>query len=102
MCKNCGRGHSPGSNAIVFCDGCNGAWHQFCHDPPIEGEVVRVEEREWVCGACEGGRREREREMGELEGRVRAEGWGAEEVSFLFFWVAAGGGLLGWGGGCRC
>lgn len=69
MCRNCGRGHSPASNAIVFCDGCNGAWHQFCHDPLIGAEVVREVEREWVCSGCGGGR------------KVVGEGWGVEEVS---------------------
>lgn len=81
MCKNCGRGHSPESNAIVFCDGCNAGWHQFCHDPVIGGEVVREREREWVCGGCESGGRVAGKGLGE---RVRGEGWGAEEVSLDF------------------
>ena len=92
MCRNCGRGHSPPSNAIVFCDGCNGPWHQFCHDPPIEGEVVRVEEREWVCAGCEGGRWERE----VLEGRVGGEGWSGEEVSAVLLGLC---GVAGAGAG---
>ncbi|KAA6415302.1 MAG: hypothetical protein FRX48_00017 [Lasallia pustulata] len=54
VCKNCGRGHSPESNAIVFCDGCNAGWHQFCHDPVIGGEVVREREREWKRRYFEG------------------------------------------------
>ncbi|KAL2008110.1 hypothetical protein VTN00DRAFT_8092 [Thermoascus crustaceus] len=51
-CIHCQRGHSPSSNAIVFCDECNRAWHQFCHDPPIEKEVIAVKEMEWFCGEC--------------------------------------------------
>ncbi|PYH82177.1 hypothetical protein BO82DRAFT_282634, partial [Aspergillus uvarum CBS 121591] len=51
-CTRCQRGHSPLSNAIVFCDECNGAWHQLCHDPPISVEVVTVQEKEWFCGEC--------------------------------------------------
>lgn len=51
-CIHCQRGHSPSSNAIVFCDECNCAWHQFCHDPPIEKEVIAVKEMEWFCGEC--------------------------------------------------
>ncbi|PYH41490.1 phf1/phf2 family PHD finger domain-containing protein [Aspergillus saccharolyticus JOP 1030-1] len=51
-CTRCQRGHSPLSNAIVFCDECNGAWHQLCHDPPISVEVVAVKEKEWFCGEC--------------------------------------------------
>jgi PHD-finger len=51
-CTRCQRGHSPSTNMIVFCDECNRAWHQFCHDPPIEKEVVAVKEREWFCRNC--------------------------------------------------
>lgn len=51
-CERCERGHSPMSNAIVFCDECNGAWHQFCHDPPIEMEVISVKELQWFCNEC--------------------------------------------------
>ncbi|KAL5358009.1 hypothetical protein BJX96DRAFT_145760 [Aspergillus floccosus] len=49
---HCQRGHSPLSNAIVFCDECNRAWHQLCHDPPIAAEVVTVQEKEWHCREC--------------------------------------------------
>ena len=52
VCRNCGRGYSPASNMIVFCDGCNTPWHQSCHDPPISGEIIRVEESQWFCGDC--------------------------------------------------
>lgn len=52
VCMYCQRGHSPPSNAIVFCDKCSRAWHQHCHDPPIENEVVTVKEKEWVCREC--------------------------------------------------
>ncbi|KAG7009575.1 hypothetical protein G7Y79_00002g006900 [Physcia stellaris] len=52
VCKNCGRGHSPLSNMIVFCDGCNSPWHQHCHNPPISQEVIRIQEREWHCDTC--------------------------------------------------
>ncbi|KAL1958213.1 hypothetical protein VTO42DRAFT_4721 [Malbranchea cinnamomea] len=51
-CVHCWRGHSPASNAIVFCDDCNGAWHQFCHDPPIATEVITVKEAQWFCREC--------------------------------------------------
>ncbi|KAL1971241.1 hypothetical protein VTN77DRAFT_193 [Rasamsonia byssochlamydoides] len=52
VCAHCQRGHSPSTNMIVFCDGCNGSWHQFCHDPPIEKEVIEVKEAEWFCREC--------------------------------------------------
>ncbi|KAL8838766.1 MAG: hypothetical protein Q9176_004839 [Flavoplaca citrina] len=68
VCKNCGRGHSPASNMIVFCDGCNGPWHQFCHDPPIAQDVISVEEREWFCADCQVLREEK----AHVEGKVSA------------------------------
>lgn len=52
VCRVCQRGHSPARNMIVFCDGCNKAYHQYCHNPPIEDEVVKVEEKEWQCSDC--------------------------------------------------
>ncbi|RDW89281.1 hypothetical protein BP6252_01313 [Coleophoma cylindrospora] len=52
LCKRCGRGHSPQSNMIVFCDGCNLPWHQMCHDPIISDEAVRDETADWYCADC--------------------------------------------------
>ncbi|EPE26856.1 FYVE/PHD zinc finger [Glarea lozoyensis ATCC 20868] len=52
LCKRCGRGQSPQSNQIVFCDGCNLAWHQMCHDPPILPETVKDESAPWFCSDC--------------------------------------------------
>ncbi|KAI4121111.1 MAG: hypothetical protein LQ338_006559 [Usnochroma carphineum] len=69
VCKNCSRGHSPASNMIVFCDGCNGPWHQYCHDPPISSEVVRIEEQEWFCADCMVLREEK----AHVDGKVSAE-----------------------------
>ncbi|KAI9884037.1 MAG: transcription factor TFIIIB subunit brf1 [Watsoniomyces obsoletus] len=54
VCRTCQRGHSVPHNMIVFCDGCNTPYHQYCHDPPIDDEVVRVEEKEWLCMECLG------------------------------------------------
>ena len=79
VCKNCWRGHSPSSNAIVFCDGCNTPWHQYCHDPPIKGELLQIEEQEWLCADC-GVLRE---EKIHLEGKVAGEGMGFVEVCRL-------------------
>jgi hypothetical protein len=53
QCKICHRATEPGNNRIVFCDVCSTAYHQYCHDPPIENEVVNVLEKEWLCGPCE-------------------------------------------------
>ena len=80
VCENCGRGHSPVANAIVFCDGCNLPWHQFCHDPPIGREVVLVAESEWFCADCVVRREERAR----LQGRVPGESMSLVEVRGAF------------------
>lgn len=66
VCINCGRGHSPNSNQIVFCDGCNTPWHQFCHDRPITPSVVQIEDKEWKCSECETARLEREHIAGKV------------------------------------
>lgn len=52
VCVACGRGHSPNSNMIVFCDGCDTTWHQKCHDPPISDHVVEDQAAEWHCDRC--------------------------------------------------
>ncbi|KAE8445877.1 hypothetical protein EG329_012801 [Mollisiaceae sp. DMI_Dod_QoI] len=52
LCKRCGRGHSPENNMIVFCDGCNGGWHQQCHDPKVSDEAVQDEKAQWFCADC--------------------------------------------------
>ncbi|KAL4790751.1 hypothetical protein BDV19DRAFT_371829 [Aspergillus venezuelensis] len=52
ICFYCQRGHSPPSNTIVFCDRCNRAWHQHCHNPPIGKDVVTIAEKEWICREC--------------------------------------------------
>ena len=52
VCINCGRGHSPYSNMIVFCDGCSTPWHQYCHDRPITPSFIQIEEKEWNCAEC--------------------------------------------------
>jgi len=64
ICKVCQRGHSPQSNMIVFCDGCNGPFHQLCHDPPIDDLVVQEESAEWYCSACAKSREQKPLQMG--------------------------------------
>ncbi len=59
LCKMCQRGHSPKSNKIVFCDGCNQPYHQLCHTPPIDDMLIEVEDAEWFCRECESKRTER-------------------------------------------
>ncbi|OQD76300.1 hypothetical protein PENDEC_c004G06212 [Penicillium decumbens] len=52
-CAECGRGHSPRNNPIVFCDGCQSAWHKHCHDPQIPEAAITNLETEWKCNNCE-------------------------------------------------
>ena len=76
VCKNCGRGHSPPGNQIVFCDGCNTPWHQYCHDRPITPTVIQEEEKEWHCSDCQ----VQTEEAGYLIGRIApANGMGLAE-----------------------
>ncbi|KAJ6020940.1 hypothetical protein N7540_006444 [Penicillium herquei] len=52
VCVKCHRGHSPNTNMIVFCDGCDATWHQLCHDPPIDDQVVLEKDTAWLCRSC--------------------------------------------------
>jgi hypothetical protein len=51
-CRHCQRGHSPVTNMIVFCDECNDAYHQYCHDPLIKQELIDDKDAEWFCSEC--------------------------------------------------
>lgn len=53
LCKKCMRMHSPATNQMVFCDGCNDPWHQRCHEPWIEDEVVKDQSLNWYCAVCQ-------------------------------------------------
>lgn len=53
LCKKCMRMHSPATNQMVFCDGCNDPWHQRCHEPWIEDEVVKDQSLNWYCSVCQ-------------------------------------------------
>ncbi|KAK9488334.1 hypothetical protein V1527DRAFT_457637 [Lipomyces starkeyi] len=64
ICKVCSRGHSPESNLIVFCDGCNDPYHQLCHDPPIGRAFIEVAEAQWFCYKCQSKLVERKLEVG--------------------------------------
>ncbi|KAF2473216.1 uncharacterized protein BDR25DRAFT_282551 [Lindgomyces ingoldianus] len=76
QCKICHRGTDPGNNRIVFCDVCNTAYHQYCHDPPIDNEVVNVLEKEWLCGPCE---RAKQSVIEGMEGLAAGDGLSIEE-----------------------
>lgn len=53
FCVKCLRGHSPPSNEIVICDGCNDGYHQWCHDPVITQDVIAEISKSWFCGKCQ-------------------------------------------------
>ncbi|KAK5106792.1 hypothetical protein LTS08_000915 [Lithohypha guttulata] len=53
LCEHCLRSNGPPGNLIVFCDACNKCWHQRCHEPRIEKEVVADTKAEWFCADCD-------------------------------------------------
>ncbi|KAK0636567.1 hypothetical protein B0T17DRAFT_484347 [Bombardia bombarda] len=63
LCRRCSRMHSPTSNQMVFCDGCNEGWHQKCHEPWIEDATVRDQSRAWFCAECKGKRDQRQQQQ---------------------------------------
>lgn len=52
LCKKCTRMHSPATNQMVFCDGCNDPWHQRCHEPWIADEIIKDSSMKWYCIRC--------------------------------------------------
>ncbi|KAF1921076.1 hypothetical protein BDU57DRAFT_509668 [Ampelomyces quisqualis] len=76
-CKTCHRDVDPPNNRIVFCDACSTAYHQYCHAPPIDHDVVTVLEKEWVCAPC---RRTRETVVAGADELVAAASLSVEEV----------------------
>ncbi|TLD19312.1 hypothetical protein PspLS_09982 [Pyricularia sp. CBS 133598] len=51
-CKACGRVADTKTNLIVFCDGCNYAWHQNCHTPNIDDSFINEMAKAWHCFGC--------------------------------------------------
>jgi hypothetical protein len=80
QCSICHRATEAGNNRIVFCDICNTAYHQYCHNPPIDNEVVDVLEKEWLCGPCE---RSKKEVVEGAEGLTTAPGLTLDDVRFL-------------------
>lgn len=79
VCKVCLRGTSPASNQVVFCDGCNAPYHQWCHKPPIPSAVTEDVDKEWFCAECES-ERVVPVPQAEVASFVSGEGIPAEEV----------------------
>ncbi|KAF2144896.1 uncharacterized protein K452DRAFT_349281 [Aplosporella prunicola CBS 121167] len=84
VCKVCQRGHSPASNMIVFCDGCNSGYHQYCHDPPIDREVIQVAEKEWFCSNCMISRTKQDHAIPSVSELVAGNGLSAAEKRAYF------------------
>jgi hypothetical protein len=83
LCKRCTRMHSPVTNQMVFCDGCNDPWHQRCHDPWIEDEITKDQSLKWYCLICQA-KRERLQPKKKAE-QPRFGSWAdrpASQVSF--------------------
>lgn len=85
LCKKCTRMHSPASNQMVFCDGCNDPWHQRCHDPWIEDEIIKDQDIHWYCMVCQA-KRDRLQPKKKVE-PPRFGSWAGKptaQVSFLY------------------
>ncbi|GAB7352042.1 hypothetical protein MBLNU459_g2553t1 [Dothideomycetes sp. NU459] len=52
VCKVCRKPNSPAINMIVLCDGCDNAYHQRCHKPPISRAVLNDSDSQWFCADC--------------------------------------------------
>lgn len=79
-CKTCHRETDPTNNRIVFCDACSTAYHQYCHNPPIENEVVTVLEKEWLCTPC---MRSKQSVVAGAQNLIAAEGLSIDEVKLI-------------------
>lgn len=79
LCKKCTRMHSPATNQMVFCDGCNDPWHQRCHDPWIEDEIIKDQSLKWYCVICQA-KRERLQPKKKVE-QPRFGSWADRPVS---------------------
>lgn len=51
-CRVCSKLNSAKTNPMVVCDGCEHAYHQKCHVPPISNKILKEEDSEWFCAEC--------------------------------------------------
>ena len=49
-CCECAKEFSHSKNKIIFCSGCDFAFHRMCHEPPVK----KVPKGEWLCRFCAG------------------------------------------------
>ncbi|KAM0789846.1 hypothetical protein ACM66B_006693 [Microbotryomycetes sp. NB124-2] len=52
MCQVCKEGHSAEQNKLVICDACSKGWHQLCHEPNIQEELVNSD-TPFRCKNCD-------------------------------------------------
>lgn len=86
LCKRCTRMHSPATNQMVFCDGCNDPWHQRCHDPWIEDEIIKDQSLKWYCVICQA-KRERLQPKKRVE-PPRFGSWADRPTSQVSLWLS--------------
>ena len=80
LCKCCTRMHSPTSNQMVFCDDCDDAWHQLCHEPRIDNAIVRDTKAQWFCATCQSRRDGLPGKKKKLAEKTPAEEWQAKSM----------------------
>lgn len=51
VCRVCAGRDATDENDLGICDGCNMAFHQFCHVPAVVS--FGLSEDNWFCGECE-------------------------------------------------
>ncbi|KAJ5468572.1 hypothetical protein N7475_006324 [Penicillium sp. IBT 31633x] len=72
-CTGCYRGNSPSNNFIVLCDLCDAPWHQKCHSPNIDNEVIEIPEMTWLCITCKPEQRQAAQAKSRKKAAAKAE-----------------------------
>lgn len=84
ICTGCYRGNSPSNNFIVLCDLCDAPWHQKCHSPSIDNEVIEIPEMKWFCIKCKPEQRQATQAKSRNKAAVKAENVGHLKKQLLF------------------